>query len=491
MAQEIELKLSLDDQDRDRIIRHALFAELPPPNKQFLHNQYFDTPDQQLTQNGFALRIRNQGDQLIQTLKGPGSHMSGLHQRLELEWPLTQAELDFSLIPKGLLPDSIDLSAIVPLFQTNFDRTQWELKTADADIFVMLDEGCVSCDGKETPISEVELELHQGDPVALFNVALQLTEKFALVPNDVSKAERGFRLLNNSAVPRSRPPLIEAQANLETAFEQVMAFELETLHRLWEAFHYTQNWTHLHQFRNTLGNMRTNFLLFGKMLAPAAIVEASAAIDWLDQRMAPMLHWWPACYALSQQAEQPPRTASDQLHQIKALQALDHLAELQREPEFGRNLLTLGRWLYNKDWTSHHTDETKAHAHTQISDALLEPVKQQWFALQLDECGGNASSWLERQSIIQGLSHICATLEHAVGADMTRMREELEALESGMVELSAMDVVSKLGDWLQNLSTEEQQSINSWTRGQTVVMRNMNELSQRMLMGMTATLKAG
>jgi len=202
------------------------------------------------------------------------------------------------------------------------------------------------------------------------------------------------------------------------------------------------------------------------------------------------LHWWPACYALSQQASEPPRSASDQLHQLKALQALDRLSELQREPEFGHHLLSLARWLFAKEWTHHHTDDTRHQAQTQISQALLEPVKQQWLALQLDECGGNVSSWLERQQIIQGLSHICATLEHVVGADMTRMRDELQSLESGMVELSAMEVVSKLGDWLQNLSTEEQQSINSWTRSQTVVMRNMNELSQRMLMGMTATMSA-
>jgi len=406
MAQEIELKLSLDDQDRDRIVHHPLLATGTAPQKFFLRNQYFDTPDQQLTRHGFAIRIRQQGDQLIQTLKGRGTQLSGLHQRLELEWPLATPELDCSLIPAGLLPANIDLATLVPLFETNFDRTQWEITTADASLWIMLDEGRVSCGEKETPISEVEIELHQGDPIALFDVALQLTHRFALVPNDVSKAERGFRLLNNSSVPKSRPPVITAEASLETAFEQVMAFELETLHRLWEAFHYTQNWTHLHQFRNTLGNMRTNFLLFSKMLAPEAIVEASKAIDWLDNRMAPMLHWWPACYALSQQASEPPRSASDQLHQLKALQALDRLSELQREPEFCHHLLSLARWLFAKEWTHHHTDDTRHQAQTQISQALLEPVKQQWLALQLDECGGNVSSWLERQQIIQGLSHI-------------------------------------------------------------------------------------
>ena len=490
MAQEIELKLSLDDQDKDLLIKHPLFADATEFERWFLHNRYFDTPDQQLTQAGISLRIRSQGDQLIQTLKGRGSHLSGLHQRLEIEWPLEKAELDFSVIPAGLIPESVNLDDIVPLFQTDFDRTQWQIKTPDADLWVMVDQGVVRCGEQETPISEVELELHQGNPTALFDVALTLTKDFPLVPNDVSKAERGYRLLNQTPSAWAKPPVIDAHATLESAFEQVMAFELESLHRLWEAFHFSQNWNYLHQFRNTLGNIRTNFLLFSKMLHPDGVAVANEAVDWLDHNISPMLNWWPACFVLSQQASEQPRSASDQLHHLKALQALEQLAQLQRRPEFGHNLLVLGRWLYTRDWAKHHTEKTSTRANAEIGTALLGPVKQQWLALQLEECGGNVSSWLERQSVIRGLNHICTTLEHAMGADMSLMREELQALENSLVELSAMDVVSKLGDWIENLSQEEQQSINSWARSQTVIMRNMNELSQRMLFGMSTALPA-
>lgn len=490
MAQEIELKLSLEDQDRNRLVKHLIFESSPAPQQWFLRNQYFDTADQQLTKSGISLRIRSQGDQLIQTFKGRGSHLSGLHQRLELEWPLDTPVLDFSVIPAGLMPESITLKDIKPLFQTDFDRTQYRIKTEGTDLWIMIDQGVVRCGEKVSTISEVELELHDGNPTVLFDVALQLTKDFPLVPNDVSKAERGFRLLNQTTGARITPPVIDVHATLENAFEQVMAYELESLHRFWEAFHYSQNWTHLHQFRNTLGNIRTNFLLFSKMLSAEGVVVAKDAVDWLDNNISPLLSWWPACFVLSQQASEQPRSASDQLHQLKALQALEQLAQLQRQPEFGHNLLLLGRWLYKRDWTHYHTDKTRTRANAEIGTALLEPVKQQWLALQLDECGGNVSSWLERQSVIQGLNHLCTTLEHAMGADMTLMREELQTLENSLVELSAMDVVSKLGDWIENLSQEEQQSINSWARSQTVIMRNMNDLTRRVLFGMSAAQPA-
>ena len=490
MAQEVELKLILAPQDVDAFTQHPIFAQFALENRSNgqsypLANQYFDTADQALTRFGIALRIRQKQDQWLQTLKGKGTNVGGLHQRLELEWPLETAMLDLSLIPKEHWPDQVNAQDIQSLFNTQFQRTEWTLEYGQSIIEVVLDQGEVSRQtfggAKTDAICEVELELKQGNPLDLFTLALAFAEDVPLVPSDISKAERGYRLVNRTSGAWTELPLVEKDQSVEATFINVMAFEFESLQRQWEAFHYSENWKHLHGFRNTLSNIRTHFLLFANMLPPKGLAKAEGALDWLEERLNPILSWWPACYALSRQASEPPRSASEQLQQAKAQQALLKLQELERQPKFGHCLLTLSEWLHGRQWQSFHDDHTDQNGKRSVGEAILEPLKEQWQSLNLVECGGNASEWITRQPMIQGLTHVCQTLENVLGVDMIQMRQDLRRMESNLVELSAMDVIHKLGDWLQRLSLDEKQSVNSWTRGQTVIMRDLNVLANKLM----------
>lgn len=490
MVEEVELKLILAPRDKAALETHPIFNVSADQSEHHnLSNQYFDTPDQLLTKAGFALRVRAFGDRWVQTIKGKGTNIAGLHQRLELEWPLESPELDLSLVPSDMWPEDLVLEDIQPLFKTDFSRNQWLVSVEDdTDIEIVIDQGAVFASDDSDAISEIELELKKGNPAQLFETALKLAEQYPLVPSDVSKAERGYRLVNKTYNAWAELPVIDQKQSIERAFEQVMSYELESLQRQWEAFHYSENWKHLYNFRNTLGNIRTNFLLFHEMLTEAGTESALRSLDWLDNKMTPILNWWPACYALSKQASEQPGSVSEQLQQAKARQALVQLSQLEQQPEFGSNLLKLSRWLHQREWASHHTDKSRKKAAAPIGDAMLEPLREQWLSLQLSECGGNVSSWLERQPMIQGLTHICQTLENIFGSEMVTMRRELELLDNNLVELSSMDVITKLGGWIQELSQEEQQSINSWARSQTVVMREMNIHAQRFLQGISLTV---
>jgi len=483
VVQEIELKLILAPRDKDFLQTHPILDPQSVKSTRLnLSNQYFDTVDQKLTKSGIALRIRSFGDHWVQTVKGKGRNVAGLHQRLELEWPLDKPELNLSLIPEELWPKGLKLEDIQPLFITNFTRDLRVIKThEDTEIEMVIDEGEAIAEDRRDAICEVELELKSGNADQLFDVALDLAKNCPLVPSDVSKAERGYRLVNNNYNVLADLPVIDADQSIEAGFEQVISYELESLQRQWEAFHYSENWTHLHSFRNTLGNIRTNLLLFRDMLTPEGTVEAIESLDWLEQKLTPILNWWPACYVLSKQVSKEPRSASEQLQQAKAMQALEQLADLERQPKFGYNLLLLSRWMHKREWMNHHTAQTLEKAQSKMGQAMLEPLRRQWIALHLSDCGGNASSWLQKQPMIQGLTHMCQTLESIFGAEMGTMRRELEQLEDNLVELSAMDVVDKLGDWIQDLSQNEKQSINSWARNQTVIMREMNLHAERFL----------
>ena len=84
-----------------------------------------------------------------------------------------------------------------PLFVTEFDRVAIEIEPKPGTrIEAAVDRGMIraSESGRSEPISEVELELKDGDPAALYDLALELLETAPLRIDLRSKSERGYRL---------------------------------------------------------------------------------------------------------------------------------------------------------------------------------------------------------------------------------------------------------------------------------------------------------
>lgn len=205
MAVEIEIKLSVQG-DYCSPILSELTKVLAPLlgdvrfSEKALINCYFDTPDFQLNQNRVALRIREkQGESgkpvYIQTLKTAGKSENGLSQRGEWEWNLHSPELDLiALASCDGWPKSIPTEKLVAVFETNFMRYQTDLSFGLSCIELALDWGKVLSNGKEELIHEIELELKEGEQKDLLSLAEKLKRSLPLIPADISKAERGFRL---------------------------------------------------------------------------------------------------------------------------------------------------------------------------------------------------------------------------------------------------------------------------------------------------------
>lgn len=213
MGREIELKLTIGKADIDNFVHHPLISRYlaGPVIRKRLINHYYDTPEQMLRESHMALRVRWDGDAYIQTLKRKGRSRNGLTDREEWEWPLEGPGLATSLVPMDFWPAALKphLDEIVPLFETNFERTAWILAfpagsfsacKTPAKVEMALDQGKIRAaagrfdSGDE--ILEVELELMAGDSKILNSVYGRLAETIPLEPNDMSKAERGYRLIN-------------------------------------------------------------------------------------------------------------------------------------------------------------------------------------------------------------------------------------------------------------------------------------------------------
>ena len=105
-------------------------------------------------------------------------------------------------------PDGSVFGALAPRFQTAFERTTWIVRRRDrSEVEIALDIGWIIADGRTFPLCELELELRAGPPSALFEVAGRIAQDFAVLPLNVSKAERGHALADGSQdQPRRAKP---------------------------------------------------------------------------------------------------------------------------------------------------------------------------------------------------------------------------------------------------------------------------------------------
>ena len=100
-------------------------------------------------------------------------------------------------------------------------------------IELALDQGRIEAGGREAAFCEVELELKEGRPEALFELALAVQQDLDLRPEPRSKAERGYRLHAGTVeLPvRARPPRLAAGDSPTAAAAAFLAAGSEQLQR--------------------------------------------------------------------------------------------------------------------------------------------------------------------------------------------------------------------------------------------------------------------
>ncbi|MGF6648779.1 CYTH domain-containing protein [Paraburkholderia sp. GAS82] len=205
MGMEREIKLALAADQIDAATRWFVARTGTAGRPIALANIYFDTPALTLARSKSALRLRHTPDGWLQTFKTAGNASAGMHSRHEWEMPVAGEKLEIDALLhacdeptvaaalRGAAPDLIEL------FRTNFTRTLWQVAHSGATVEAAIDQGDViaEVDGetRRAPILEVELELKSGDEAALHALADELRAKVpGLAPDDVSKAQRGYRL---------------------------------------------------------------------------------------------------------------------------------------------------------------------------------------------------------------------------------------------------------------------------------------------------------
>jgi triphosphatase len=246
MAREQELKLAVAQASWPVItawLEEGGAQRLP---MRALRNTYFDTPDGQLNRQRIALRIRQHGEDYIQTLKTKGTATRGLHDRQEWDWPLEEFRLDTAALKESPIKTIVERDFLQSVFSTDFERSAWLWQEGDRVIEYALDKGEVRSGNARAAISEVELELKGGDAAALTEQATALSRICPVFLSPVSKAEQGYFIAGlHQPVPVALAGVEDPERNLDAWLAALGYFALTgrgeflqqagvALERLWE-----------------------------------------------------------------------------------------------------------------------------------------------------------------------------------------------------------------------------------------------------------------
>ena len=218
---EFELKLPLPEKDFERLIHHPRLAGPQlDRSERVLKSTYYDTPDLRLRDLGISLRVRDDGNGFVQTIKAEERVESGISNPIQVEAPIGSPEPDLNCITdKNLrrkLVEAVTGSSLERAFETVVTRTSYKLETGDSVVELALDQGEACAKDRKALIREAEVELVKGDPKVMLALTQDLFSGQAVSLSSTSKADLGYRLLLDTPEPSPElGPAKAQQANVE------------------------------------------------------------------------------------------------------------------------------------------------------------------------------------------------------------------------------------------------------------------------------------
>ncbi|RZF28492.1 CYTH and CHAD domain-containing protein [Paraburkholderia sp. UYCP14C] len=380
---ERELKLRVANEDLDQLRHAPLLAqsENPAGTPHLLTSTYFDTPDFSFHRCGATLRVRTVGNEKIQTLKLEGSAKAGLFERDEFEMPVNSDAPDLNLLRDPISDDS-DCGKLIrdetvaarlrPVFVTRINRSAFALRQPSGDeLELALDEGTIEAESGSVQIAAVELELKQGDPDALYRVALEMLDTVPLRIDHRSKADIGYALLvgEHSEAVKAQPVRLNKRDSIEDAFCAIARNCLDQVHANERGVVSGHDPSSVHQMRVGLRRLRSALDLF------STVIPASAGCDeelrWIASELGAARDWEVLAGSTLEQA-----CANGNADEIRpVVQACEQIAVDNRNRaaaavesvRYTRLALQFALWLNRKGWQDEMSDEQR--------NAISGPVK--------------------------------------------------------------------------------------------------------------------
>jgi len=258
---------------------------------------YYDTPELALKARAMALAVRQEGRSVVETLEALEPSSSDNGERPVWQAPLNRATPD--LAPLAEVDGIGDLAGqrLKKLFTCRVRRDRIVIEPDGAAIALSFDEGTIrTADGRKIPVSEIELELEQGNPQAVFALANALNATARLRVELRSMAARGYDLAARSV--HDKAPLTERFGQVELRrrmpAEDAFAVLLKRCHA-----HLLANdraalagdEEGVHQMRVALRRMRVVLRQFKSLLPPEQLAWAVGEVKWLAASLGKARNW--------------------------------------------------------------------------------------------------------------------------------------------------------------------------------------------------------
>lgn len=273
---EIELKFLCEPADLA-----AVLAAAPPGETQekSLTSTYYDTPQGDLRQARISLRIREGGDGgKVQTLKRGDGFAREEHERVLKGDGL---DLDLPALKEALSPAK--RKALKPIFTVRVVRRQRTFDYHGAAIEMAVDEGEVQAGERSRRISEVELELKQGDCGPMFELARQLSRTAPLYLSFDGKASQGQGLrdgTDRAARRHDKAPLARG-LTAGGAFQAIARNALVQIAANGVVLREADSVEAVHQLRVAVRRLRSAMATFKAVADDRQAEEIKAELKWL------------------------------------------------------------------------------------------------------------------------------------------------------------------------------------------------------------------
>ncbi|QLF93929.1 inorganic triphosphatase [Pseudomonas sp. ABC1] len=374
MNKETEIKLRVSRETLAALQEHPLLKKRNKGGWQRheLFNQYYDTPERELAEARVALRLRKDGEDYIQTLKSRGQSVAGLSSRNEWDWAVGKPRLDLKKLDDQCWPASLaelDKKTLKPIFSTDFVRNKadiaWGRGKARVVIEAALDLGAVKAQRKSEEICELELELRQGEPEALLELAIELAHDLPLMPCDISKAERGYRLFDAGSYAVASPAAtLDPEMSLDDAFAALAWQLLGSSQRLAEQYRFNGHWKLLEEWLRQLVDLRALIGSLGQAAPRASSRELREGLDALLQDWRPIVEAGQQDEAVRQSA---PKQFTEELGKTR----------------WGLFSLSLSLWLLRRGWSIGRNAKGDRQGAVALANWLEHTLADEALALQL------------------------------------------------------------------------------------------------------------
>ncbi|MEL6961160.1 MAG: CYTH and CHAD domain-containing protein [Pseudomonadota bacterium] len=296
---ELELRLTGDPETLNAIFTSSSLTQATVEGEEVtdLESRYYDTPELDLRAKGIAYRVRANGKGFKQTLKSGDEANAAVLKRGEWETSLEDEQPKLEALPKHArdqIPKAAFKAGLEQAFATRVRRRTRTIALAGPGrIEAALDLGEIETGAGGLPIAEIELELLDGQPAALYELALELQKIGPLRLETRSKSTRAFERLTQTPPPwhRGNAPSLRVEDSVENA----MAAIFQSCFDQWVANQAAaidgRDPEGVHQMRVALRRLRSALSVFRKLIPEDQYVWLNADARRAISALGPARDW--------------------------------------------------------------------------------------------------------------------------------------------------------------------------------------------------------